>query len=117
MTGFQIVLLPLLPLLPPAPIVGSLLPSLPSSACAGCEIKLRSKYRERLTCATGLEQALQGCLTHGDVGVPGPMWLTSTLVLWKGILYNIRRRLPSLIRLNRRHFELYRHSYNQEKEA
>ncbi|KAL6901546.1 hypothetical protein GGI43DRAFT_359277 [Trichoderma evansii] len=26
-----------------------------------------------------------------------------------------RRRLPSLIRLNRRHFKLYRYSYNQEK--
>ncbi|EHK45868.1 hypothetical protein TRIATDRAFT_256785, partial [Trichoderma atroviride IMI 206040] len=61
MAGFQIVLLPLLPPLPPAPSCGSLLPSIPSASRAGCERKLRSKYRERLTCATGLEQALQGC--------------------------------------------------------
>lgn len=53
-------------------------------------------------------------LTHGDVGVPGSMWLTFTLVEF---VQHKRRRLLSLIRLNRRHFKLYRHSYNQEKEA
>lgn len=61
MAGFQILLLP------PAPIRSHPLPSrlaAPTahiSFSAACETNRRSKYRERLTCATGLEQALQGC--------------------------------------------------------
>ncbi|KAH8122049.1 hypothetical protein LI328DRAFT_100707 [Trichoderma asperelloides] len=111
MAGFQIVLLPPLPA---APILGLLLPSFPSfSSC-----RLRDKTTEQIPRTAdlcyGARGSLAGMLTHGDVGVPGSMWLTFTLVEF---VQHKRRRLLSLIRLNRRHFKLYRHSYNQEKEA
>lgn len=84
------------------------------SARVGCEIKATEQMPRTADLCYGTRASLAGMLTHGDVGVPGSMWLTSTLV---DFVQHKRRRLLSLIRLNRRQFKLSRHSYNQEKEA
>ncbi|KAL7948511.1 hypothetical protein V8C42DRAFT_314712 [Trichoderma barbatum] len=46
----------------------------------------------------GARPSLAGVLTHGDVGGQGSVWLTSTLLLLKGSMYDknalVRHRYP-----------------------